>query len=282
MKLAQDQIKFAAEQINHIDSGEKGVFLDAVNTESQIELHLFEEEKMEGVFFSCLFYGNLRIHVAFEEDNDRYNEEVASLLKASLKKANATSCMLWLRNDNRRKIAFLKDTFPTVTDGAYDYASIEYIMRRENFGGHRWGKELDIRPFEESKLDDYLLLLDGAMTFASPPPNYRGNRDHMIQQLAERGNNHSFEAFWKGDNLVGLYWRKGNEIDTLAVSADHQRQGYGSLILTRALEMAFRNTDADYAYLYAVDWNEKGQAFYKKYGMEPNGHSYLLRINNFA
>ena len=52
-------------------------------------------------------------------------------------------------------------------------------------------------------------------------------------------------------------------------------------MLSRAIEMVFEHTDADYAYLYAVDWNEKGQAFYRKYGMEENGHSYLLRMKGW-
>lgn len=75
---------------------------------------------------------------------------------------------------------------------------------------------------------------------------------------------------------------KNAEIDFLAVADNQQRKGYGSAILTRAIEMVFENTTEDYAYLYAVDWNRKGQAFYKKYGMEINGHSYLLRLNGYT
>ena len=52
-------------------------------------------------------------------------------------------------------------------------------------------------------------------------------------------------------------------------------------MLTRALDMVFQKTDADFAYLYAVDWNIKGQSFYKKYGMEQNGHSYHLHIKDY-
>ena len=50
-------------------------------------------------------------------------------------------------------------------------------------------------------------------------------------------------------------------------------------MLTRAIEMVFENTSEDFVYLYAVDWNEKAQSFYRNYGMEENGHSYILNYN---
>jgi ribosomal protein S18 acetylase RimI-like enzyme len=117
------------------------------------------------------------------------------------------------------------------------------------------------------------------MDFASPPANYKINKEQNMKLFSERAENNSFEAFWMDDKLIGLYWRKNAEIDTLAVSVKHQRKGYGSAILTRAIEMTFANTSADFVYLYAVDWNPKGQSFYKKYGMEQKGHSCLLRLN---
>jgi ribosomal protein S18 acetylase RimI-like enzyme len=81
--------------------------------------------------------------------------------------------------------------------------------------------------------------------------------------------------------LVGLYWRKNAEIDFFAVDVNQQRKGYGTIMLTRAINMVFEKTDADFACLYAVDWNLKGQSFYKKYGMAENGHSFGIKINNY-
>jgi GNAT superfamily N-acetyltransferase len=118
------------------------------------------------------------------------------------------------------------------------------------------------------------------MTFINPPPKFKENKVHYIKHFAERAEKNSFKTFWKDGDLVGLYWRKNAEIDIMAVAAKQQRKGYGTIILTRAIEMVLENTINNYAYLYAVDWNIKGQSFYRKYGMEQNGHSYRLHIHH--
>ena len=271
--MDQAQIDFAAALIGRIDSGERGVFLDSVNTEKQIECKIFDQ----GVFFACLYENGLRLHIAFEEDTDAFNQELTALVRGSLKKAGKTSCVIWLWNDNRKIIAYLKEAFHVTQKR--DYASIEFIMQRENF--HPTPNEtLEVRPYEKKRLFAYLNLLDHSMTF-SEAPNYRLNAIHNAKGFAKYAKDNAFEAFWKDKELVGVYWRKDAEINTLAVAAKHQRRGYGAIILTRAIEMVFKRTDADYVYLYAVDWNEKGQAFYKKYGMEQSGHSYCLHIENY-
>ncbi len=281
MKFYQDQIEFAASQIGYIDSGEKGVFLDTVNTENQIEAKIFHNGGMAGVFYSCVIFGGLRMHISFETDTGEFNEDLAICVQSALKKADMASCSIWIFNEDKKIIRFLKERFRIAPEGAHDYASIEYIMRRERFDRTADQSVLKIRSYEEDHIDDYLILLDGSMTFVDPPPNFLGGKGHWLQCFAERANDNSFEAFWKRDRLVGLYWRKNAEIDILAVGMEHQRKGYGSIILTRAIDMVFKNTDADFAYLYAVNWNVKGQSFFQKYGMVQNGHSYLLKIYNY-
>lgn len=278
--MDQTQIEYAAALIGRIDSGEKSIFLDSVNTETQVEARLFPE----GIFYSCTAYKKgLRIHIAFEMDTDAYNEEVAALVRGSLKKTGKTSCVLWIWNDNRKIIEHLKEAFHVTKKGSHYYASIEFIMRRENFRPVP-NETLEVRPYEKKRLFAYLDMLDHSMTFASPPPSYRRDFFRHRKRFAELENDARFyfEAFWKDSELVGLYWLKNAEIDTLAVAAGQQRRGYGSIILTRAIEMALKRTDADFAYLYAVDWNVKGQSFYKKYGMEQSGHSYCLHVENYS
>ena len=275
--MDQAQTGYAAALIGRIDSGERGIFLDSVNTEKQVEYKLFDE----GIFFACLYENGLRMHIAFEEDTGAFNEELASLVRSSLKKTGKTSCVLWLWNGNRKIIAYLKEAFHITTER--DYASIEFIMRRENFRPLP-NETLEIRPYEKKRLFAYLSMLDRSMTFVEPNgPQYRRDFFRHRKRFAELADNPAFyfEAFWKDGELIGLYWLKNAEVDTLAVAAGQQRRGYGSIILTRAIEMVFKRTDADYAYLYAVDWNAKGQSFYRKYGMESNGHSYCLHVENY-
>jgi len=272
--MDQAQIGCAAALIGRIDSGERSVFCDFVNTDRQIESRFFGE----GVFFACMFEGKLRMHIAFEEDTDEFTDEIAALVRSSLKKAGRTSCVLWIRNENRKLIAFLKEAFHIAAER--DYASIEFIMRRENFRPAE-NETLEVRPYEKKRLFTYLDMLDRSMTYTSPRPGFRDDARYHRKLFAKLAKTDAFEAFWKDGELVGLHWRNNAEIDVVSVADGHQRRGYGSIILTRAIESVFKHTDAPYARLYAVDWNTKGQSFYKKYGMEENGHSYCLRIENY-
>ena len=64
----------------------------------------------------------------------------------------------------------------------------------------------------------------------------------------------------------------------LAVSVNYQGKGYGSDLLTRAIERTFATTDLDFADLYVVDDNPKGQSFYRKYGMEVLGQPFWAEL----
>ena len=275
--MNQTQIDYAAALIGRIDSGERGIFLGSVNTGAQVEAKFFDGA---GVFFACMYAKGLRMHIAFEADADAFNQELTALVRGSLKKASKTSCVIWIRNENRKIIAYLKKEFSLPEK--QDYASIEFVMRRENFRPTA-NDTLEIRPYEPKRLFSYLNLLDHSMTFLEPNgPQYRLGFLRHRRRFSELAKNNAFEAFWKDGELVGLYWRNNAEIDVVSVAQGQQRRGCGTIILTRAIEMVFRHTDKDCAYLYAVDWNTKGQSFYRKYGMEENGHSYCLRIDHRA
>ena len=281
MVITQPQIEFAASQFGRIDSGARNIFLETVNTENQIEMKIFGGDKMIGVFHSAVAYERFWINISFKADTEQFNDELAELVKVSLEKSGFMSCTIWIWNENKKIIQFFKKSFHIQPDcGPHYYASIEFIMRRELFNKKVVNSTVNIRPYEKKYIDDYVALLDESMTFASPPPKFRENKERHTKKFAECAENNSFEAFWKDGGLIGLYWRKNAEIDTLAVADNQQRKGYGSIILTRAIEMVFKNTMDNYAYLYAVDWNTKGQSFYRKYGMEQNGHSYMLRLNH--
>jgi len=282
MKLDSTQIEIAGNQIGLIDSGEKEVFFEAVNTDKQINARIFHDRDLSGIYFSCTIFGGVRISIVFNHDTDAYNDDIAALIQTTLQKADSSSCLICVWNKNRKIIESLKEKFQIQPySGEHYYASIEFIMRRRNFTISDKCKPLHILPYEKKNIDQYLCLLDGAMNFGSVPPNYMGNKNEYTKKFAKLAEVNSFEAFWQNTELVGLYWRKGAEIDMMAVADNHQRKGYGSVILTRAIETVFESTDNEFAYLYAVDWNTKGQSFYKKYGMEENGHSYLLYLKNY-
>ena len=276
-KIPSVQLEFAAKLVDSIDSGEGGIFRDSASAKSYVDCKIYER----GVFHSCEIFGGLRVHVALSEDTDEYNEDIAERVKESLMKTQRDSCQIWMRNENKKAIEYLIKEFNVKPNGNYFYASVEFIMRREAFHKAINQSVLEIRPYEEDHIDDYLRLLDGSMTFIDPSSDFMGNKEHYLKHFAERSQQHSFEAFWKDDLLIGLYWRKNAEIDFLAVDVNQQRKGYGTIILTRAINRVFEKTDADFAYLYAVDRNIKGQSFYRKYGMAENGHSFWFKIKDF-
>ena len=268
--------------IGYIDSGEKHCFFETVNTDNQVVYKFFYENNMIDIFYSCFAYGTLRIHTSFDVNMkaDKFNDDIASLIQISLDKSSNTSCMICIRNENKQMFEFIKENFKIPPNkGKYYYASIEFIMRRKNFIKEFNDSILVIRPYEKEYIDNYLNLLDNSMTFTSTQPNFMGRKEHYLQYFAERNENRSFESFWKDNKLIGLYWRKNAEIDFFAIEVNNQRKGYGTIMLTRAIEMVFENTSEDFVYLYAVDWNQKAQLFYRNYGMEENGHSYILNYN---
>lgn len=291
--------------ISKIDSGEGWVFGEHVNTENEIIYKLFKDnsEKIIGVFFSCVYEEKIRIDIAFEHDiaDEDINKNLLDLiLYSKQKRADIAdkSIDIWFFNKNRNIIKYLETAIgsgaemyekynnPARVWSPYNrYASVEYIIRRENFSeefaeSKLRAKNISIKPYEKEKLDEYLIMLDRAMTFS--PHDFQNSREHRAREFAEysEADDKAFEAFWDGEtgSLIGVYWRKHIEIDDIAVSPEYQRKGYGSFILTRAIKRAFENPDCEFVRLYCVDWNQKAQAFYKRYGMEVNGHSYSISI----
>jgi RimJ/RimL family protein N-acetyltransferase len=162
---------------------------------------------------------------------------------------------------------------PPYPNGYY-YTSHEFIMEKEHFKGLYDSKDLYIRQFEEAKIDDYALLLDNAMVFVSPPPNFQGDKE----KLAENIRNKVFFAFYIKNDLVGVYWLDNDlrTIEYIAISPNHQRKGYGSIILSHSLHNVFFVQNKNIAKLYCVDWNENGIKFYKKFGMVLKGHIFSM------
>jgi len=234
----------------------------------------FSTNKLMGSFFSCIYRGELRIHAILNEETNAFNEEISELIEKSMKKVGMSEGVIWLRNSSQNLVTHLCDQFVlTPKPKQFFYHSTEYIMNRDKFKKVFDPSLLDVKPYEEIHIDKYLALLHDAMSFFFPPEDFFHNKEQYLKEFMEFKNKNAFEAFWKEDKLVGLYWIDGREVDTMAVASDFQRSGYGSEILTRAIEMVFsQNPETTYALLYAVGWNAKAHNFYKKYGMEKNNY----------
>lgn len=284
LRFNDEQKNIAHGLIHQIDSDEGGMFFENVNQHFYRQV-FFDSLLSKGVFFSFLFEDKLRVYIAFDSDTDYPLDEIVSLLRDSMSQSGQKPASVWLRNENRKLINGLQKHFMFNPRGINNshYESVEYYVKKSNFSteclpGYAEAEEMSIRGYEDGHIDDYLSLLDAAMTFKNPPPTYRQNKVYFKGRFEALQKRNAFEAFWIDNALIGLYWLDGSTLDHLAVSPAYQRKGFGSRILTRAFAMAFRNPDIDIVKLYCVDWNKQGQAFYKKYGCEISGHSYALTL----
>lgn len=244
----------------------------------------FYNKIVAGSFFSCIYGGKLRIHVVFNEDVECFDEDIFALITKSMDEAKVTQGKIWLKNKNERLISIIGDRFQMKPDSEpFFYDSTEYVMRRDKFNKRFEDSVLEAKPYEETHIDQYLELLNDAMSFFIPPEDFVNKKEHYLHAFEHLNEKRAFEAFWKDDRLVGLYWLGGTEVDTMGVSSAFQRRGYGEMILTRAIENVFlQNPNAEYAVLYAVGWNAKAQSFYKKYGMEVNGQYRVPYVDEAA
>ena len=271
-KLDQSQIDLASELIAKIGFEFQTKFLTTVNTEDQVVVKVFGND---GVYFSRTDENYVTINIAFEQDADSFNDEITALVQQTVDKAKEKPVHLWIYKQNTKMIEHLIAHYNIKpSSGESYYTSIEFIMRRENFQPKYLHANIDMRPYEEEHIDTYLEMIDGTGFFSG----YSASKVSIMKHFEADANKNQFEAFWVNGELVGLYWLKDLEIDMLAVSAKHQRKGYGNDLLTRAIERTVETTDLAFAVLYAVDYNPKAQAFYKKYGMEVLGQPFWAEL----
>jgi GNAT superfamily N-acetyltransferase len=285
--LNQEQINKSIELLNMIRTDEGELFYEYVNGNYEkpdssityVDVKFFDDGENTGIFTSMIIFGLFRVFIAFKKDTDKYIRDLSELIISASKKNPGFKLKVFFIAEQTKIIEGVKNTLkfrPPNPNGFY-YASHEFVMDKEHFKGFINDKQLEILPYEANKINDYALLLDKSMTFSSPPANFQGSKENLVEQI--RGN--AFSAFYKDDELVGVYWLDDDfyTIDIIAVAPEHQRKGYGNMILSHAINNVLtvlkRHTMAK---LYCVDWNEKGLAFYKKYGMILKGHSYVMDL----
>ncbi len=241
-----------------------------------IKIKQFFVDRMYGSFFSCIYKGKLRMHIVFSEDCADYNSEITDLIHETIVESNLFLGKIWISNYNYQIADHLTKELKIERDSEpFFYESYELTMPKEKFKYKFDSTLLDVRPYEKEHIDDYLSLLTKAMSFKIPPYNYVLEKDKFEKYFNILKEKNTFESFWINDDLVGLYWLEGIEIDHLAVAEQYQHLGYGKQILSRAMENIFQNPENDCAILLVVGWNSKAFKFYRKYGMEIKNLHYV-------
>ena len=264
--------------ISMIDCEEANHFLQAIDGALRLyTCKIFDDDIDVGVFISFLYNGMLRIDISFCCNTDRYMNELVDLVNQSLSISKSEKAVIWLRNENKRIIDGFHRHFYQEKTG-YNYnGDIEFIMRREDFV-HIPVAPLKACGYVEEQIDCYLDTLDEILDIFKLPPQYQKNKLSYGEKFRLLEKQKSFESFWIGDELFGLYWRSGAHINNIAVIKKHQSKGYGRRILSRAIENVFKNSAASFAYLYCADWNDRAIRFYNKMQMRRSGYSYKMLL----
>lgn len=153
---------------------------------------------------------------------------------------------------------------PYVFDPQNPWENCEFVLHKRDFKPPS-GVNLIEKPFETGLMQDYCRLLDEAFSFQRPPGTPEGTLAYLKDLAGQEHFIESFRAFWREDTLIGFYWLKENEVDKLVVSPACQGQGHGVTLLTHALTEIFKRYEE--ARLTCLLQNERGLAFYHKYGM---------------
>jgi len=247
----------------------------------ELAAKLMTDKEARGVFFSYTYHGVLRVYVTLDEDRDVYNDEISTLLRSSIEKSHCETGVLFVRKKTPSLIAFLEHTFHIApSDELFFYESKKMAIHREQFNKQFESGVLEIRPYDDSYLDDCLRIGDESLLFCMPPSFRADEREHHQEQFRFYRGYLTFETFWNDDKLVGYYWNNKNEVDFIAVSPEYQRMGYGTIILNRAIEKIFEMTDNDIAWLIVSSFNEKACAFYVKNGMAVHEEYRIPRIGD--
>lgn len=273
--LTAEQIQKGVELLSRIRTDEGDVLLECINGDTEYYIiRFFDDTQNKGIFLSLLYWGHYRIFIAFENDTNKYITELVELIQLTKEKGPNKSPTVLFIAEQQKLISEMRKALNFKADY---YASHEFVMDKKHFKGFVNDKQLEVRLYEAEKIGDYAWLLDKAMTFLSPSPNFKGDTVGLSKEV-ERVKENAFYTFYIDSRLVGLYWLDNDfyTICFLAVAPEYQRQGYGSMILSHAINDIFTVQKHDMAKLYCVDWNLKGLSFYKKYGMILKGHTYSM------
>lgn len=234
----------------------------------------FESPTNFGLFQALIFEDKLRFHAVFDQD---VQSSMASVIAQKIRDVQKTCSLptgfIWCWQGNPTLAHCLQQESHMQQE---PYQSMEYLYERKNIPAQAPIIPLLIKPYDESLLDGILSLLEDAFVpLLSAHGDFTKNREEMAEKFS-RTTDARFEAFYDQEELVGFYFHKHGEIDFIAIAPKHQRKGYGSMILKRAL-YAISCDSTLQPRLYCASKNKNALAFYAKNGWLVVGASIGIR-----
>lgn len=253
-------------------------FMFSMNQRNVLSGYLVKEPDVYGAYFCYKSEESAYIYIAFEKENPVSSSLVSALCRENLLLLRECSVVVWIKYENQLIIRQLKQDFPCT---GTEYGMKEFAMMRSDFYDIPIPTEITVKGYQPLHLQEYLSLLDAAMTYHDTANFYSSRADEYREDFLNGDKEGFFKAFWLGTTLIGVYlrdWEYGDELALLAVNVSFQRKGYGACLLHHAANMLFTTTAQNILYLYCVDHNTVANSFYIKQNMKITGHSYKMTM----
>lgn len=272
----QNDMEEASRLLSQIDSSISCMFI--ANYPKALSCYLISDLDIKGAYFCYTSDATAYVYIAFEKETPASSFMISKLCRENLLSLNKCPIEVWIKHENRITVQRLKQDFQC--DSA-EYGMTEFIMERHTFSNISIPPEITLKGFQPSYFQDYLSLLDAAMTYHDTSNFYSNRADEYKRAFLCGDRKGYFKAFWINTTLIGLYlrdWENGDELALLAINRNYQRKGYGSMLLHHAANTMFTTTKKKRMYLYCVDHNFAAKSFYIKQNMKISGHSYKMTI----
>ena len=251
-------------------------FMFSMNQRNALSGYLVKVPDVSGAYFCYKSEKNAYIYIAFEKENPVSSSLVSALCRKNLLSLKECSVVAWIKYENQLIIRQLKQDF--LCTGT-EYGMKEFAMMRSDFYDIPVPAELMVTGYQPLHFQEYLSLLDTAMTYHDTADFYSSRADEYRESFLYGDKKGFFKAFWLRTTLIGVYlrdWEYGDELALLAINVSFQRKGYGACLLHHAANMLFTKTAKNILYLYCVDHNKAANSFYIKQNMQISGHSYKM------
>lgn len=137
--------------------------------------------------------------------------------------------------------------------------------------------DLALRSYQADYFEQYLQLLDCAFNplierSGGQTDAFSRQRTALQDRLEEKARKESFVSLWQGDTLIGIYERREDLIEVLAIAPAYQGKGYGTFLLQAATEQIIQRCGYSQAYLQVTVSNQSARRLYQRLGFKISGY----------
>ena len=233
----------------------------------------FDLEDNYGIVTAFKFNQAMRLQISFDKDlNERQAIYLVTFIKDFMEEKNCHNLSIWCNNANKNMVSILSQNF-SFEEPVYKNYELTYDYR--NF------KEMALGPlksyiFQENHLHDVLDLLELSFKNICKKGEFIENPRYYLDKFQAQGKA-TCEVYFLEDRLIGMYFQNDGELEYIGILPEYQGQGYGKVILNRALK-AIQSLSDQKPFLYCVESNKDALRFYLKTAWQISGQAAWLRL----